>query len=334
MPIPFILGGAAALAGGYGVKKGLDAKEDMDKAKRTNERARELAASTERRIDNTRESTNNSLQDLGRTKISILAGSLNEFVENFSRIKNVNITDSVGLEELRGFNPNSKEFLDMKEAGFKASELATGGLGGIAAGTLTAAGAYGAVGLLATASTGTAIAGLTGAAATNATLAWLGGGALAAGGFGMAGGALVLGGIVAGPALAIGGVFMAEKAEKALNDARSNYDQARRFEQEGENICSTLRAIKDRAVQIEYLLNDLDEYLSNYVSRMSSIISARGTNWNDYRPDDKKYIGIAAQLAKTTKTVIDTSLLKEDGKLNDSASRKSVEAGRKVLANI
>ena len=63
------------------------------------------------------------------------------------------------------------------------------------------------------------IGALSGAAATNATLAWLGGGSLAAGGFGMAGGMAVLGGIVAGPALALGGVFLDSKAEDKLYEA-------------------------------------------------------------------------------------------------------------------
>jgi hypothetical protein len=51
-------------------------------------------------------------------------------------------------------------------------------------------------------------------------LAWLGGGTLASGGFGMAGGALALGGIVLGPALAVGGFMLASKAEEALTKAR------------------------------------------------------------------------------------------------------------------
>jgi len=42
---------------------------------------------------------------------------------------------------------------------------------------------------------------LSGAAATKATLAWLGGGTLAAGGFGIAGGAVVLGVIGLGGAM-------------------------------------------------------------------------------------------------------------------------------------
>ena len=36
MPIPLILGGIAIAAGVIGVKKGIDAKSDMDKAKNVN----------------------------------------------------------------------------------------------------------------------------------------------------------------------------------------------------------------------------------------------------------------------------------------------------------
>ncbi len=85
---------------------------------------------------------------------------------------------------------------------------------GAAAGTATAIGgqtaAMGIATTFGTASTGTAISTLSGAAATNAATAWLGGGALSAGGFGMAGGTVVLttipiiGGIAAVGALGYG----------------------------------------------------------------------------------------------------------------------------------
>ena len=58
---------------------------------------------------------------------------------------------------------------------------------------------------LGTASTGTAISTLSGAAATKATLAWLGGGTLAAGGLGVAGGAVVL------SVIGVGGAYGAKK---------------------------------------------------------------------------------------------------------------------------
>ncbi|CAG0924267.1 unnamed protein product, partial [Notodromas monacha] len=97
------------------------------------------------------------------------------------------------------------ELKEMESMVLNSLKLEAGLLAGTTGGALAGFGAYSSVGLLASASTGTAISGLSGVAATNATLAWLGGGSLASGGFGMAGGMIALGGIVAGPALAIGG---------------------------------------------------------------------------------------------------------------------------------
>lgn len=68
---------------------------------------------------------------------------------------------------------------------------------------------------------GTAISALSGVAASNATLAFFGGGSLAAGGLGMAGGAAVLGGLVAGPALLVMGVIIGAKGGKNLEEAKT-----------------------------------------------------------------------------------------------------------------
>lgn len=331
MPIPFILGALAAGAGAYGLKKGYDAKKDMDKAQKINNKAQEIARDTENTINRVRNNTNQTIELLGKTKIEILTGSLNDFVESFSRLKNVELSDSVGMEELRGFNPNSRDFIDIKNASFNAKELASGTAGSLAAGTLAAVGAYSAAGTIGVASTGAAIAGLSGAAATNATLAWLGGGALSAGGFGMAGGMAVLGGIVAGPALAIGGAFMASKAEKALNDARSNLDQAHAFQEQGENICSVLNAIQDRAIQIKDLLDELDYRMSRAVSEVDNIIYDFGTDYRKLNRSAKEEIGIAAQIAKTIKIVLDTPLLNEDGELNDYDTYNLIEDTQDLL---
>ena len=337
MPIPFILGGIAAVAAGYGVKKGLDAKEDMEEAQELAEYAQNMAKEAEQRIEKARKNTSKAIEDLGRTKISILSTSMKQFVQNFSRIKNVNFKDSVGMEELKDFTPGSVDFNNLEKASLKATDLASGGLGGIAAGSLMALGTYGAVGSAflgaATATTGTAIAGLSGAAATNATLAWLGGGALSAGGFGMAGGMVVLGGLVAGPALAIGGAFMASKAKEALYEAEENYDKARAFAEQSKNIASSLNAIKKRAGQIESVLNRLDVYFVKSNETMKGVIAKSGTNWNKYSMEDKKAVGVCAQLAKTIKIILDTSLLNENGKLSPDAD-KAIALGNDKLEEI
>ena len=146
--IPVLLGLGAVV----GAAKTIDALDDMSRAKSINNDAKEIAKNADTRLKNVKESVNNAISELGKTKIGIMSGSMKHFVDSFSQIKNIDFQNSIGMEELRGFNPNSEEFKNLKQASFKASEVATGGLGGIAAGTLTAAGAYGAVGAFAAAS--------------------------------------------------------------------------------------------------------------------------------------------------------------------------------------
>lgn len=97
--------------------------------------------------------------------------------------------------------------------------------GAVAAGTATGAATLGLVTAFGTASTGTALATLSGPAYVHATLAALGGGSLATGGLGMAGGAAVLGAVVAAPMLAVAS-FAADRK------IRSDYEEALRWQSE------------------------------------------------------------------------------------------------------
>ncbi len=51
MPIPFILGGIALAAGAYGVKKGIDAKDDFDTAETYNSRARRIYYEAQEKLE-------------------------------------------------------------------------------------------------------------------------------------------------------------------------------------------------------------------------------------------------------------------------------------------
>ena len=333
--IPILLGGASAIAAAHGLKKGLDAKSDMDAAKSINEEAQDLADSAEKSIEKAKKSTTKSIEDLGKRKIECLSGSIHNFVTTFELIRNIDFQDSEGLEELRNFHPQSPEFLQMKKVSLEAKEIAVNGLSAIGASTLLAVGTYNVVlgglgGLLVTATTGTALTSLTGVAATNATLAWLGGGALSVGGFGMAGGMAVLGGLVAGPALALGGSMLAKKADKAYWDARSNLEKAEEFKEQSNGIVATLKAISTRANQLGKLLTDLEMPFAALNADMRSIVRNSGTDWNRYSAADKKQIYKCVQIAQVVKTVLDTSLLSENGELK-AESKKAVDDGRKFL---
>ena len=233
--IPVLLGGASLLAGAIGVKKGLDAKEDFDRAERIGKSAQRRHENAVANTKKSQERTTALLVELGTLRKNIATNELREFIE---KVGNANLRN-ISREELDQMKNLVKESL--------AFDAKVGSLAGtVASGALAGFGATGSVGLLATASTGTAISSLAGAAATNATLAWFGGGALAAGGLGMAGGTAVLGGLVAGPALAVGGFMLANKAEEALEKA---WD----YETKADNAIAGLNRI------IAYLDEDVSE---------------------------------------------------------------------------
>ncbi|QNK58180.1 hypothetical protein [Paenibacillus sp. PAMC21692] len=336
--IPAIAVGIAAVTAAVGAKKGFDAKRDMDQAKALNQTSQDIAKEAEEFVEMARENTNEAITELGQEKIRILSTSINEFVVNFEKIKNINLKDSDGIDELRNFNPSSESFKQLKNASFEAKTIAINGLAAIGSGALLAYGTYSVVmsglgGLLVTATTGTALGTLSGVAATNATLAWLGGGALAAGGLGVAGGMMVLGGIVAGPALAIGGAIFASQAKSALNDAYGNYDKAKAFKAQAKNIGIALKAIYTRANQLTELLKKLDVFFVHQVSVLRFIIKSRGMNWDDYSEVEKQEIYKCVQLAKTIKVILDSSLLKQEGQLEE-ASAYVVENGNKYLETL
>ncbi|MCM3574188.1 hypothetical protein M3172_13410 [Mesobacillus subterraneus] len=338
MPLPLlpaIAAGIAAATAATGVKKGLDAKRDMDQAKSLNATSQDIAKEAEKFILMAKENTNQAIQELGQEKIRILTTSINDFVLNFEKIKNINLKSSEGIDELKHFNPSSESFKELKQASFEAKQITVNGLAAVGSGALLAYGTYSVVmgglgGLLVTATTGTALTSLTGVAATNATLAWLGGGALSAGGLGMAGGMAVLGGIVAGPALAIGGAIFASQAKTALNDAYGNYDKAKVFKKQARNIGIALKGIFTRATQLTQLLQQLDVHFVKQVKDLEAIIKARGVNWQDYSEAQQKEIYKCVQLAQTIKVILDSPLLKQEGDL-DEASEKVLEDGSRYL---
>lgn len=216
MPLPIILWGAAALLAGTGVVKGVGAISDLDDAKKIGQSAEARHKKAEATLERRRKKTNSDFEELGRIKLSVFTVQINHLVKAIKKSgKGAQSTltqfdQSFSVENLK----------EMEAMVLNSLKIENGIASGTVTGVLAGLGAYSGVGTLAAASTGTAISSLSGVAATNATLAWLGGGTLASGGFGMAGGALALGGIVLGPALAVGGFMLASKAEEALTKAR------------------------------------------------------------------------------------------------------------------
>lgn len=331
MPLPLLLVGAAVLAGAYGVKKGFDAKSDFDAAESINEGAQEIFDDAKRTLERRKEKVQNNLESLGRQKIRLSKDALEPFVKTFRQIKNV---DYEGIDfQNENLRVSSDEILEIQEVTIRMEEAVGGTAGALGSGTLAGLAAYGSVGVLGTASTGTAIAGLSGAAATNATLAWLGGGSLAAGGFGMAGGAAVLGGIVAAPVLLVGGLLMASKAEAAVENALSNRSKAEAAAEDMETAGVAARAIGRKANEIRKVLKRLQEdHLDSDLGDLQDLVSTNA-DYRTYDRPQKELVGRTMSLAITAKNLAEAPLLEEDGSIT-KAIRETLRESRKFLQRL
>jgi hypothetical protein len=293
MPLPIILWGAAVLLAGTGVVKGVGALSDFDSAKSIGNAAKDRYDKAEAQLNTHRALTNTAFENLGRKKLSIFNDQIKHLVDVIKRSKNAKSI-------LRGFNVSISfdELKEMEQLVLRSLEIEKGLGMGAATGALAAMGAYSGVGTLAAASTGTLISGLSGAAATNATLAWLGGGALSAGGYGMAGGAIALGGIVLGPALAIGGFIMASKAEEALTQATAYQAKADTAIAEMEKLKISLKALDKNAKELSKALGGVAERFDAVKVDDSSDVQAFET---------------MVMVGKALKNLLDIAIMDEDG---------------------
>ena len=321
MSISLILGATAVVTGLTGLKKGVDGIKDSQEAEEIQKEAKEILSLSKKRMERNKMSTSDAIKELGKEKLQAATTELKDFVENFSKIKNVNLTDCNIIDEYKNLKvPSERELMSIKTTVLKASDILSSGISGVGAGILLGWGTYGGVMALGSASTGAAIAGLSGAAATNATLAWLGGGAIAAGGGGMALGTAVLGGIIAGPALLVAGGIFNAKAKESLNNAYSNLAKAKEIKSDIEKGIEQLNYIRFTANQVKSILSKVRKYssLSNY--EMKKIIRNK-TDWELYSQNEKEIIAMAVKQTQLLKKIIDTPLLSKEGLLTNEVKK-------------
>lgn len=302
MPLPLLLWGAAALLAGTGVVKGIGAISDFDDAKQIGESANKRYDDEQASLIREREKTNSVFEELGKTKIAIFKNQISHIVAVIKKSKSA----SSRLKDFEEVIIDS-ELKEMEHLILTSLEIDKGLGMGLASGTLAAWGAYGSVGLLAKASTGTAISTLSGIAARNATLAWLGGGALSTGGFGIAGGTIALGGIMLGPALAVGGFALASKAEKALTQAYRYKADVDIAIAEMKKMSVVLSALQTNAIEVRTAIQQM-------AKRFDSI------KVND--DSNKQAFERMLTVGKGLKALLDIAIMKQDGSATENIKTK------------
>ena len=282
---------------------------------------------------NAKESTTNTLAELGELKLTVWDKQFGRFINLFEQIKHVDFSGQAAQDKFSLPDFRRNELPRMKELSFHAREVVAGGIGSIGAGALAGVAAYGGATMFASASTGTAIAALSGAAAKSATLAWFGGGALSAGGMGVAGGTLILGGLVLGPVLAVGGIFLSAKARKNLADAKINYDKARVAGAEMDNATSILKGIARVASAYQEIISTLDKSMDRVLDDLERLIGEKGTDYRCYSEVQKKNVWLSVQCAQAMKSLLEAKLLSDTGALLPSA-QDSLDQGKEMVKQL
>lgn len=336
MPIPFIIGAAALAVGGAGVAAGVSGTKKMSEANSRIEDASKAYKKGESKMNKKQAKNEEVLGELGALKLSAFE-ELKRFLNTFEKIKNRPKMREVQQE---GIDVPTHSLEKIERVQIQAVEVLGAAFAGAGAGALAGFATYGGIMTLGTASTGAAISGLSGVAATNATLAALGGGSLAAGGGGMALGAQVLGGAVAAPVVAVGGLLMNAKGNDSLEKAREverEVDEA--LDQIGE-IVSFLKRLttygSNVKVQIEKLLTVYDRYVSN----LEYIVEGE-RDYNKYNMREKEIVNINIKVVSVLYNLLVQDLLepKEEGSeelpvIKEAEIDEALEVSEEVLVAV
>lgn len=328
MPLPFILGGAAILATVIGASSHKDAKETNEQAQGVARRARILYNESKETLEKAQNDAEQKLLKLGYEKKNVLDGSMKQFVEAYDKIKNIQIKESVGLSEISNFEVEQQDVVQIKQMSDIYSGSIQSGAAGAATGAVIALAASGAL---------PAITGTLSLAGTCLTWGSVGAAASIAGSaISTAFAATPLAAVVA-PAVFFTGISASMKADENLDKAEEMYAEAERASEEmkvSETLC---KAIGERSDMFYNLLLKLNGMFTECTNMLDSVIEEKERKYKDralisedFAENEIALIAVTRALAGAVKSIIDTPILSEDGKVSKE-SLGIYENSRKCL---
>lgn len=308
MPLPLIIAGVAAA---IGVSAQMDAKETNERAQEIANDAQTLYNSAKQSLENAQSITEKSLVALGTSKKKVLETSINQFLTAYDRIKNIELSESVGLNEIQKFTIDKQDTLQLQKMSDIYESTFSSSAAGAATGAIVALAASGSLpivtGLLSTAGSALAI-GEIGMAA------------------GIAGSALSFGAAmtplsaIAAPVLLFSGISSSMKADENLEKANAMYAQAESASEQMKTSEVLCKAIADRADMFDSLLSDLNVMFAQCAALLDGVTKKKMKNNSvdarTFTEDELKLVAVTRSLAGAVKAVIDTPILTADGAIS------------------
>ncbi len=313
MPLPFILGGLALAAAGYGFKKSIDASETADKVNEIVKEAEDLKEGAKNRVESAESGYKNALMRLGEKKFHVISHSVSRFVEHFNQLKGHQffVKDS-DMQDLHKQVSVAQNFSKQLNASGMSEEDA---IGGMFAG-------FGSFGI-----------------SSFTTGAILGGGLTASGLAGMA----VFGGVVAGPALAILGAVSADEMEEKLEKAKAYHSQVEEAVKKADVIIDQFQAIEKMAKLFTRQITKYDALLFSLSQDAIATMKKHNYNTSRYNQEERDQLCVTVSTLSSLSAFLKVPIIDEHQKLQEKAKRAleimkgqmdALESGRYNVAMI
>ncbi|WP_367761354.1 sortase [Helicobacter pylori] len=288
MPLPFILAGVALAAAGYGVKKGIDALDADCEADEFIKKAESLKEEATKRLESAQSDCKLAFARFGEKKLRVLSHSVSNFLNHFHRLNRSRIIiEGINMQDIQRQVSDARNLLN---------QLNANGIDGDSAPEVIA----GCVCL------GTS---------SFTTGAILGGGLAASGLAGMA----VIGGLVAGPALAILGALSADEMEKKRDDAKAYYSQVEAAVKKADAMIDNLQAVRKMADLFTRQITKIDALFFSLSQDAIATMKKHHYDTSLYNQKEKDQLCVTVSTLSTLSAFLKVSIMDEHQKLNKKA---------------
>ncbi|MFP6317294.1 sortase [Helicobacter pylori] len=289
MPLPFILGGLALAAAGYGFKKSIDASDTADEINIVIKKANDLKEKAIKKAEPVESDCKNALMRLGEKKLHVQSYSMSSFVKEFNQLKGREFVVKVAdMQDLCKQVSNAQNLF---------SQLNTNGMTDESIIEKMSIG-YGSLGV-----------------SSFTTGAILGGGLSASGLAGMA----VFGGLIAGPALAILGAVRADDMEEKLENAKAYLSQVKAAVKKADAMIDNLQAVRKMADLFTRQITKLDALFFSLSQDAIATMKKHHYDTSRYDQEEKDQLCVTVSTLFSLSAFLKVSIMDEHQKLNKKA---------------
>ncbi|MFB1345431.1 sortase [Helicobacter pylori] len=286
MPLPFILAGVAIAAAGYGVKKGIDALDADCEADKFIKKAESLKEEATKKAESAESDCRRAFMRFGEKKLHVLSHTVSNFLDHFHRLNRSRITiEGINMQDIQRQVSDARNLLNQLNANGIDGDSAPGVIAGC-------------VGL--------------GASSFFTAGAILGGGLAASGLAGMA----VIGGIVAGPALAILVALSADEMEKKRDDAKAYLSQVEVAVKKADVIVDNLQAVRKMADLFTKQITKLDVLFFSLSQDAIATMKKHHYDTSFYNQKEKDQLCVTVSTLSSLSAFLKVSIMDEHQKLN------------------